>query len=142
MNLFIGGYAQGKLEYVKSIYPESLVIDENNYAEIINFTLNESDEKVVNNNYHGDIIINHLHLIIREQLSADVDEEKIKKIIKKIINNYSEINFVCDEIGNGIVPIDAFERRYRDVTGHILIELARQAESVVRVVCGLPVRIK
>ena len=44
---------------------------------------------------------------------------------------------ISDEIGNGIVPIDAFERQYREKTGRILIEAAKKADKVVRVICGV-----
>ena len=43
---------------------------------------------------------------------------------------------------NGIVPIDSFEREYRERTGRILVKLAEQADEVVRVVCGIGQRIK
>ena len=49
---------------------------------------------------------------------------------------------ICDEIGNGIVPLDAFEREYREHTGRILIELAGKADEVVRIICGIQQRIK
>ena len=44
---------------------------------------------------------------------------------------------ISDEIGNGIVPIDAFERQYREKTGRILVETAKKADKVVRVICGV-----
>ena len=49
---------------------------------------------------------------------------------------------ICDEIGNGIVPMDPFERVYRERTGRILISLAENAEEVERIICGIPQKIK
>ena len=49
---------------------------------------------------------------------------------------------ISDEVGNGIVPADAFEREYRERTGRILVELAGRADEVVRVVCGISQKIK
>lgn len=49
---------------------------------------------------------------------------------------------VSDEIGSGIVPIDAFERRWRENTGRALCIIAANAQSVTRVVCGIGTRIK
>ena len=49
---------------------------------------------------------------------------------------------ISDEIGNGIVPVDAFERTYRERTGRILVQLAGQAEEVERVICGVGQKIK
>ena len=49
---------------------------------------------------------------------------------------------VTDEIGYGIVPMDLFERDYREQTGRVCCELAARAEQVWRVCCGLGQRIK
>ena len=65
-----------------------------------------------------------------------------EEIILNLLKRYTDIIFVCDEIGNGIVPMDVFERQYRERTGRILIELAKQAESVERVICGIGQKIK
>ena len=85
------------------------------------------------------MVVIHLHELIREQLREGKDpEEAIDTFTAK---NPSCI-LICDEIGNGIVPMDAFEREYRERTGRILIRLAEQAEEVVRVICGIGQRIK
>ena len=46
------------------------------------------------------------------------------------------------EIGNGIIPLEPFEREYRERTGRILVELASRAEEVERVICGMGQKIK
>ena len=49
---------------------------------------------------------------------------------------------ICDEIGCGLVPMDAFERKYRADTGRIMTALAESAEGVDRVVCGIGARLR
>ena len=49
---------------------------------------------------------------------------------------------IGDEIGSGVVPMDPFERRWRDETGLLYQYLAREAETVERVWAGLAVKIK
>ena len=49
---------------------------------------------------------------------------------------------VCNELGCGVVPMDAFERAWRERTGRLGCELAKQAEAVYRVTCGIGTRIK
>ncbi len=49
---------------------------------------------------------------------------------------------LCDEVGSGVVPMSARERAAREETGRLCIALAREAASVVRVVCGIPQAIK
>ncbi len=39
---------------------------------------------------------------------------------------YPDCILICDEIGNGIVPMEAEERTYRECTGRILERLARR----------------
>ena len=48
----------------------------------------------------------------------------------------------CCEVGNGIVPLDPAERAWRERVGRTLNILADQADSVVRMVCGIPVVLK
>lgn len=46
------------------------------------------------------------------------------------------------EVGSGIVPIDPAERAWRDRAGSLARELARRADCVVRMTCGIPQAIK
>ena len=41
-----------------------------------------------------------------------------------------------------IVPLDSFEREYRERLGRLLCEIAAKAERVERIVCGIGQRIK
>ena len=60
----------------------------------------------------------------------------------KILKRFPDCIILSDEIGNGIVPMDAFDREYRDRLGRILISLAKEADEVVRVICGIGQKIK
>lgn len=42
-----------------------------------------------------------------------------------------------DEVGCGLVPMDAFERRYREAVGRLGEQLANKAEAVYRMTCGI-----
>ena len=48
----------------------------------------------------------------------------------------------CCEIGNGIVPLDPVERAWRERVGRTVNLLAERADTVVRLVCGIPVTLK
>lgn len=69
------------------------------------------------------------------------DTEYVKKLYQHIEEAPDTI-LISDEIGNGIVPMDPHEREYREQSGRVLIELADQADEVVRVVCGIGQKIK
>lgn len=45
---------------------------------------------------------------------------------------------ISREIGCGVVPMDADERFWREYHGMALSALARNAESVTRIFCGIP----
>lgn len=71
--------------------------------------------------------------------SGENPEEKMKTILSSIPQNTI---YVSAELGCGIVPIDAFERAYREENGRINCMLAQNADVVIRMVCGIPTVIK
>ncbi len=85
-------------------------------------------------------ILDDLHEIIREKMKSEMSKDEIRNDIFKMINEKTVI--VSNEIGCGIIPIDAFEREYRDFCGEILIDIARKSDKVYRVVAGIPEEVK
>lgn len=127
MKLVIGGYAQGKLNYVLQKYKGEIggVWD----GEV---PRSGGGEK-------GVVVINRLHDWIKESMAeGGCPEEEIFAFLE----NCPNCVMISDEIGNGIVPIEAFEREYRERTGRILIALAEKADTVERVICGIGQKIK
>ncbi len=132
MKLVIGGYSQGKLNFVlqknsakNCLVYEGTIPDEQQLQEIA---------------VHGNmVIINHFHCWVKKRILQGGNPEK--EIIA-FLEKSKESIIISDEIGNGIVPIDAFEREYRERTGRILVKLASEADEVVRVICGMGQNIK
>ena len=48
----------------------------------------------------------------------------------------------ADEVGCGLVPVEARERAFREAAGRSLCILAAHCDAVTRVVCGIGTRIK
>ena len=48
----------------------------------------------------------------------------------------------CCEVGSGIIPLQYEQRRAREATGRLCVQLAARAEKVVRLVAGIPTIIK
>ncbi len=48
----------------------------------------------------------------------------------------------CREAGSGVIPAAREKRLEREAIGRLSILLARRAETVVRMVCGIPTAIK
>lgn len=127
MKLIIGGYAQGKLQYTLKKYhlTETAVWDG---------VLPEHAPR-----QEKTVVINHFHNWMKNgMLHGSCPEEEILAFL----GDCEDCVIISDEVGNGIVPIDAFEREYRERVGRILIQLAERAEEVERVICGIGQKIK
>lgn len=48
----------------------------------------------------------------------------------------------CCEVGSGVIPVSYEARQAREATGRLCIRLAARAQTVVRMVAGIPVVIK
>lgn len=136
MRLVIGGYAQGKLDYVLDKYHLSK-------EAVWDAALPEDAEGILvisgNDLIDGPVIIDHLHIWVKKRiLDGGYPEEELETFLAHCENCI----LISDEIGNGIVPVDASEREYRERMGRILIRLAGQAKGVERVICGIGQQIK
>lgn len=127
MELIIGGQAQGKLGYVlksRGIASEDVC---------------DGESCELNADLRGKKLIYKLHLLVRRLLEENGDPEGF---IARVLDNNPDVILVTDEIGYGIVPVDAFEREWRERTGRICCELAGRATRVERVLAGLPTVLK
>ncbi len=79
------------------------------------------------------------HLYVKRYLKAGKEPEKLAS---ELTEKNPQILIVTDEIGYGIVPLEKENRYWREQTGRICCTLAAQAETVVRVVAGIPTVIK
>lgn len=112
MYFIIGGAKQGKNEYAKAQYGANCRI------------------------------LTDYHKTIRLQLEKGEDAmAKAAKLLEQA-EDLERLVIVCDEVGYGLVPTDAFERTYRETVGRVSCFLAGEASEVIRIVAGLPVRIK
>ena len=126
MELYIGGYAQGKLAYVKQQFDLS---EYEQYDRVL----------PVSGTGGKNILIDHLHLWVKKQLEEQNDPETA---LRTFLEKQTNWILISDEVGNGIVPMDTLEREYRERTGRMLITVAQQADEVIRVVCGIGQKLK
>lgn len=127
MELYIGGYAQGKLNYV--LKQKGIPMDKVMDASVI-----------PEGGIGGEIrIVNHFHLFVRSCLREGRDPEEL---VAAITADNPDLILISDEVGNGIVPMEAEEREYRERLGRILCGLAEKAGKVERIICGIGQRLK
>ncbi|MCD7726348.1 MAG: bifunctional adenosylcobinamide kinase/adenosylcobinamide-phosphate guanylyltransferase [Clostridiales bacterium] len=125
MRLVIGGAYQGKKEYVKRSYGvEEAQIWQDGYP------VPEGSWRCVNG----------LHELIREMLESQQTEENVDRVaayLHRLADRSPDIILICDEVGNGIIPMEKAERDYRECVGRVLCRLAEEADLVERVHCGI-----
>lgn len=81
----------------------------------------------------------HFHDYIRRCMEAG---RETGSFAKDILQKNPGTVIVANELGSGVVPVDAFDREYRETAGRICCALAREAREVHRVVCGIGMVIK
>jgi len=67
---------------------------------------------------------------------------EVHEFIQTLENSPCNIIIVTNEVGSGIIPHDAMTRTYRDHAGWLNQDIARVADEVVLVACGLPLVLK
>ena len=113
MILIIGGAASGKRTYLASLgYSPEDIAD------------GVSDDKKV--------------LYGLEKLVAD-HPESADDLLPMLLQKEA---VACCEVGSGVIPLHYEQRRAREATGRLCVQLAARAEKVVRLVAGIPVVIK
>lgn len=81
----------------------------------------------------------HFHEYIRRILK---EHGSVESLAREIMEQNPDIVIVSNEIGYGIVPLDAFERLWREQTGRVCCQVAEQSAHVVRVTAGIGTLLK
>ena len=79
------------------------------------------------------------HDVVREWLAQNED---VDVHVEALIREKPELVVITNEMGSGIVPMDRDDRAWREASGRALCRIARASDEVVRVVCGIGVKIK
>ena len=112
MMLIIGGAGQGKLDYV---------LRKTGYTpDQVARTPEEAKHKPIFDGVED---------------WPDLDEEGLLAVNPELI-------LICDEVGCGVVPVDPSQRARREKVGRLCCRLAKRAERVERIFCGMPMTLK
>ena len=84
-------------------------------------------------------VVKDLHLEIRARMEQREDPWVLAEQVQL---QHPNGVITMAELGCGLIPTDAFEREYRETVGRISCELAKNADAVYRVCCGIPMQIK
>lgn len=125
MRMVIGGAYQGQLDWAKANYKDVNWVSGRECAFDAIYTCEG---------------IYDFHEYIKRLMQQE--PEKTQNLAEEIINKNPNLIVVSNEIGYGLVPVDSFDREYREQTGRICTKLAAYSEQVVRVVLGIGTVIK
>lgn len=126
MVFVIGGAYQGKLDYVleQVCGPDATVWTCDDLSQEIDWSCQ---------------VIDKIHLLVWARQQAGLDtldylQQHLSLLQDKVV--------ICDDLSSGVVPIDRDTRLWRENVGRCSVWLAREAERVVRVFCGLATDLK
>lgn len=92
------------------------------------------------------VLIDCLGLLVSNLLEDNLKDKEIERRINKLIDAILKVNFttiiVSNEVGSGIVPVNALARRFRDLLGLLNQMIAKKADKVIFMQAGIPVIIK
>jgi len=124
MEMIVGGAWQGKTAYVRTHYPEKCFLQSGQLSEEELFSAQG---------------LLDLHMYIRKALEEGRD---VSCLAENLCEKNPELVLTVQELGSGVVPMDPFERRYRELTGRICTYLAAKSTRVIRIVAGIPMILK
>ena len=114
----------GKLEYAKTEYQD--------------LTCEESSRLSREELFAAEGVLN-FHEFIRREIKAG---REVSDLAEALIRKNPKVVLVSQEVGYGVVPIDAFDRKYREAVGRVCTRLAAYSHKVTRVACGIGMVIK
>lgn len=126
MKMFIGGSFQGK----KAVACEQTGIALDQACD--GMTCEEGEV------FEAPMVV-HFHEYCKRMMAEGKDTSGLAKAL---MEKNPDLVIVTNEIGYGVVPMDAFDRRYREDTSRICCELAAFSSEVWRVCCGIGTCIK
>ena len=123
MKLIFGGAFQGKLEYVHKNFDIKTICECNETAEP---------------DFSKDVVCALEKFVlkcVRDGVeAADYFRENKEKWQDKVL--------ILTDVSQGIVPMDAELRAFREMNGRLMLYLASEAEEVIRVFCGIGKKVK
>lgn len=126
MILIVGGTFQGKKAFAENLLNET----REHFMDGANCAFEDI--------YHAKVLF-HFHEYIRRMLEQKMD---VQHLAERLRMRNPELVLISNELGCGVVPMDVFDRNYRETTGRVCTEIASTAEAVYRVICGIGTKIK
>ena len=124
MVLITGGAYQGKLDHARTAYGAK-------DSDIFSCSGTEID--------FSRRCVDHIEAFVLACVRAGIDPTSY---FEAHADTWRDSILICEDIGSGVVPVGADMRAWREETGRLCRFLARRAERVTRIFCGLEQRLK
>lgn len=128
MRLVTGGVHQGKFSFARTFFDADPQISDGR---------TDPEETAFERP-----LIYHMEEYVRRFSGEPDGREKLHEFLERIPAENPEAVIVSCAVGCGIVPMEAADRRFRDLAGEADQFLAARASEVYRVICGIPQRLK
>lgn len=125
MILITGGIYQGKLDFAK----ENFAVEDDDIFFCKDY-LSIEDKRCICN----------IENLVKSYVEAGKSEDELRQYIDSL--NLRDKIIIANDISQGIVPMKRQERQWRDWSGRLLVDLAKEAQEVYRVLCGLAHKFK
>ena len=126
MVLIIGGSYQGKLDFTRQ-----------------RFSFADDDIQLCDENTDAlDFSRRCIAYIDRFALNRIRSGSEPADAIRTDFGRYEDVIFIVNDISGGVVPMDPVLRAWREACGRMNLKLAREADEVWRLFCGIPQRVK
>lgn len=129
MVLITGGAWQGKTDFAKNYLLEK----EDRRLKIVD------GSQAAEEDWRQADLFTNFHLWVARLLREDRD---VYEAVNRMMEENPSITVTVNELGCGIVPVDAFDRSWRETTGRVCCLLAQKSTEVYRVTCGVATKIK
>lgn len=156
MILYTGGKYQGKLlcalndnNYTDKDVCDFDKIEINQKAFINDASINSSDDVLINQ-LKNQIVLEsgkkpvwtNIEELIRKMALAGFNQDQIENIITDVVRSEWPEVVIISEVGGGVIPMKKEDNIFREATGRVTVDVAKLADKVKRVVCGLTMDIK
>lgn len=130
MVLIFGGAFQGKLDYARETYQ---------LQEQEIFDCRENDDSIWPSVDRKAKALNHFDRFVLACVREGIE---VREYLEANRDAFADKIILVDDVTQGVVPMDATERAWREEVGRCMVYLGKQAEHVVRIFCGISQVIK
>jgi len=126
MVLIIGGSYQGKLDFARKRF--DLMDEDIQFCDETTDALNFSKRCIA-----------YIDRFALNRVRADTEPAEA---LGEDPSLYRDVIFIANDISGGVVPMDPTLRAWREAFGRMNLKLAKEADEVWRLFCGIPQCVK